>query len=125
MSGGSQKSAVVLLSGGVHSATALAFAIAEGLQAHTLSFNYNQRHQHELRAAARIASKLGVVNHRVASVDIAVFGGSALTDRELTVPKSRLEADMSSSIPITYVPVRNTLFLYHGLGLERIPIALK
>lgn len=118
LSTASQRSAIVLLSGGLDSATALAIAIAEGFHAHTLSFNYNQRHQHELHAAAQIASKLGVAQHRVASVDVGVFGGSALTDRELTVPKARLKTDMSNGcIPITYVPARNTLFLSYGLAL--------
>lgn len=111
------KNAVVLLSGGLDSATALAMAISEGFRVHTLAFDYQQRHRHELSAAKRIASYLGAVDHRVAQVDVGVFGGSALTDKALHVPKGRSTSEMLGKIPITYVPARNTLFLSYGLAL--------
>lgn len=113
-----KKSAVVLLSGGLDSATALAIARSEGFRIHTLSFDYQQRHRHELNAAARLADALGSVDHRVASVDVSVFGGSALTDNTIAVPKVRSTADMGHGpIPVTYVPARNTLFLSYALAL--------
>ena len=111
------RSAVVLLSGGLDSATALAMAIDEGFRVHTLSFDYHQRHRHELNAAAKIASHLGAVDHRVAHVDVGIFRGSALTDKSIHVPKGRSSAEMMGEIPITYVPARNTLFLSYGLAM--------
>lgn len=112
------KSAVVLLSGGLDSATALAIARSQGLRTHTLSFDYSQRHRHELIAAARVARALGAVEHRVASVDVSIFAGSALTDRGIAVPKLRASGEMSEGdIPVTYVPARNTLFLSYGLAM--------
>lgn len=113
-----QRSAVVLLSGGLDSATALAIARSEGFRTHTLSFDYAQRHRHELQAAARLADALGSATHRVASVDVSVFAGSALTDSSVAVPKARTTADMGTGpIPDTYVPARNTLFLSYALAL--------
>lgn len=103
--------AVVLLSGGLDSATVLAKARAEGRICHALSVDYGQRHRAELDAAARLARKLGAVEHRVVHVDVGQFGGSALTDPELDVPTAP-----SEGIPITYVPARNTVMLALALG---------
>lgn len=112
------KTAVVLLSGGLDSATALAMARAEGFRTLTLSFDYGQRHRHELAAAAQQARALGSWEHRVAHVDVSVFGGSALTDASVAVPKMRSCGEMrTGGIPVTYVPGRNTLFLSYGLAL--------
>ena len=106
--------AVVLLSGGLDSATTLAICAREGFEAHTLSFEYGQRHHIEVLAAKRVAESLGVRDHRIAQIDLRVFGGSALTD-EIPVPKDRDQKD-ASSIPITYVPARNTIFLSYALA---------
>jgi 7-cyano-7-deazaguanine synthase len=102
--------AIVLLSGGLDSATALAIAKAEGYEPYALSFSYGQRHSFELEAAERVARSIRVVEHRRVSLDLRAFGGSALTD-EIDVPKGRSIEDMASRIPITYVPARNTIFL--------------
>lgn len=115
--GANRKQAVVLLSGGLDSATALAIALSEGFETHTLSFDYTQRHRHELKAAAEISSSMGAISHRVARVDTAIFGGSALTDMNIAVPKQRNRVSMRSQIPVTYVPARNTLFLSYGLAM--------
>lgn len=103
--------AVVLVSGGLDSATVLAMARAEGWQCHALSVDYGQRHRAELDAAALVARALGVQEHRVVRVDLGVFGGSALTDPAIAVPTSP-----SAGIPITYVPARNTIFLSLALA---------
>ena len=103
--------AVVLVSGGLDSATVLAIARHEGYICHALSFDYGQRHRVELDAAKRVARSAGVVEHRVVKVDIGAFGGSALTDPGLPVPESPTEG-----IPITYVPARNTVFLALALA---------
>ena len=105
--------AVILLSGGLDSTTVLAHAIAEGWEAYALSFDYGQRHRVELARAAEIAATAGAKEHRVVRVDLAAFGGSALT-ADLPVPKDR--ADLGSDIPITYVPARNTVFLSLALA---------
>ncbi len=110
------KRAVVLLSGGLDSATCLAWARAEGFDCATLAFDYGQRHAVELAAAERVAAALGSKDHRVVRVDLRVIGGSALT-ADLTVPKGRDETTMGESIPVTYVPARNTVFLAIALGL--------
>jgi 7-cyano-7-deazaguanine synthase len=107
--------AVVLLSGGLDSATALAIARAEGFQPHALSFRYGQRHAIELDAARRVAEALGAVEHVVAEIDLRAFGGSALT-ADMAVPKGRSTAEMGDGIPITYVPARNTIFLSFALA---------
>ena len=99
------KSAVVLVSGGLDSATVLAMAIAEGWRCHALSVDYGQRHRSELEAAAQVARSLGAVEHRMARVDLNVFGGSALTDPSIAVPTQ----PSAGGIPVTYVPARNTL----------------
>jgi len=105
------KSAVVLVSGGLDSATVLAMAVADGWRCNALSIDYGQRHRAELRAATEVARSLGAVEHRVVSLDLGVFGGSALTDRSIDVPTAP-----SAGIPITYVPARNTIFLALALA---------
>ena len=114
------KRAVVLLSGGLDSATAAAMARQHGFEIHALTFRYGQRHERELEAAAKIAAFLGVASHRVVEFDLRSIGGSALTDN-IEVPKSRNAEEIAHGIPITYVPARNTIFLSFGLALaERI-----
>ena len=110
------KKAVVLLSGGLDSATALAIAREEGYALFALSFRYGQRHAIELESAGRVASSMTVERHVVIDVDLRAIGGSALTD-EFEVPKDRAAAELSSGIPITYVPARNTVFLSFALAL--------
>jgi len=110
------KRAVVLLSGGVDSTTTLAIALAEGYEAYALSFDYGQRHQIEVDAACRVANSIGAKGHRVAKIDMRIFGGSALTD-DLDVPKKRSETEIAHGIPVTYVPARNTIFLAYALAL--------
>jgi 7-cyano-7-deazaguanine synthase len=111
--------AVVLLSGGLDSATVLAIAQSMGYELYALSFSYGQRHVWELEAAARVAASIGVTKHRVANIDLRIFGGSALTD-EIDVPKGRSTDDMSHGIPITYVPARNTIFLSFALAWAEV-----
>jgi 7-cyano-7-deazaguanine synthase len=108
--------AVVLLSGGVDSTTTLAIARAEGYACYALSFRYGQRHAIELEAAQRIAQTLGAVEHKILDIDLRAFGGSALTD-DIAVPKLRT-AD--ASIPVTYVPARNTIFLSLALAWAEV-----
>jgi 7-cyano-7-deazaguanine synthase len=113
--------AIVLLSGGLDSATTLAVARAEGFACHALSFNYGQRHRFELTAARRVAEALGAVSHRVVKLDLSASGGfghSALTD-EIAVPKDR-PGGAGGEIPITYVPARNTIFLSVALGYAEV-----
>lgn len=112
---GSTQRAVVLVSGGLDSATALAIARAQGLTCHALSVDYGQRHRAELDAAARIAAALGAVEHRTLRVDLSGIGGSALTDSSIAVPESP-----QIGIPITYVPARNTLMLSLALGWAEV-----
>ncbi len=107
--------AVVLLSGGMDSATCLALARRDGYECHALSFDYGQRHRAELDAANRIARALGAIEHRTLTIGLGEFGGSALTDQQLTVPM-----DSGPGIPITYVPARNTVFLAFALGLAEV-----
>ncbi|PMR61013.1 7-cyano-7-deazaguanine synthase QueC [Verrucosispora sp. ts21] len=108
--------AVVLLSGGLDSATALAVAMNEGFEANALSFRYGQRHTVELGAAARVAKALGATRHVVADIDLRVFGGSALTDDDFAVPHHDSADEIGSEIPVTYVPARNTIFLSFALA---------
>ena len=108
--------AVVLLSGGLDSATTLAIARARGFSCHALSFRYGQRHAAELASAQAVARHLGVAEHRIIEIDLRAFGGSALTD-DLPVPKDRDESARAGGIPVTYVPARNTVFLAIALGL--------
>lgn len=114
------KKAVVLLSGGLDSATTLLIAKSQGFEMYALSFAYGQRHKVELQAAEKIATTYGVARHEVASVDLSVFGGSALTDAAIAVPKSRSSDQMGSGIPITYVPARNTVFLSYALAWAEV-----
>ncbi len=113
------KRAVVLLSGGLDSATVLAISRGEGFENYALSFRYGQRHERELEAAKKIAQSLGTKAHRIAEIDLRVFGGSALT-ADLEVPTGRSEAEMSQKIPITYVPARNTIFLSYALAWAEV-----
>jgi 7-cyano-7-deazaguanine synthase len=106
-----RRRAVVLLSGGLDSATCLAIARRDGFEAHCLSVDYGQRHRGELAAARRVAHALGAKGHRTVRVDLSGFGGSALTDARIPVPKGRSAARMSREIPATYVPARNTVLL--------------
>lgn len=114
-----QKKAVVLSSGGLDSTTAMAIAKAEGYVIYSLSFSYGQRHSVELEAAKKVATAMGVEKHLVLDIDLKFIGGSALTD-DIDVPKDRNEADMTSDIPVTYVPARNTIFLSYALGWAEV-----
>jgi 7-cyano-7-deazaguanine synthase len=114
-----QKRAVVLLSGGLDSATVLAMAKSQGYEVFALSFSYGQRHSWELEAAKRVAQSQGVAEHKIATIDLRVFGGSALTDN-IEVPKGRTADEMSHGIPITYVPARNTIFLSFALAWAEV-----
>ncbi|MEE4250674.1 MAG: 7-cyano-7-deazaguanine synthase QueC [Alcanivoracaceae bacterium] len=107
--------AVVLLSGGLDSATCLALARQQGLECHTLSFDYGQRHRAELVAARQLADSLGAASHRVIELGLGVIGGSALTDNAIAVPENG-----GDGIPVTYVPARNTVFLSLALGLAEV-----
>lgn len=111
--------AVVLLSGGLDSATTAAIARSEGFDLYALSVDYGQRHRFELEAAARVAEQLAVRRHVVQRIDLSLFGGSALT-ADFEVPKGRSEADLQSGIPITYVPARNTVFLALALAYAEV-----
>lgn len=114
---GSRGRAVVLLSGGLDSSTVLAIARSEGFDCYCLSFAYGQKHSAELLYAESLARELGAAEHRVATIDIGAFGGSALTDDEIDVPDA---ADIGSEIPVTYVPARNTVFLAYALGWAEV-----
>ncbi len=111
--------AVVLLSGGLDSATVLAVARAEGFDAYALSFDYGQRHDRELDSARRVAAALGAREHLVLRLDLRAIGGSALT-ADIPVPKGRSVEAMASGIPVTYVPARNTIFLSHALAWAEV-----
>lgn len=112
--------AVVLLSGGLDSSTVLAVARARGFEAHCLSVDYGQRHKGELAAARKVAAALGAHGHRTARVTLSPFGGSALTDASIAVPKGRSEAAMGADIPVTYVPARNTVLLSVALAWAEV-----
>ena len=113
------KRAVVLLSGGLDSATVLAISRAEGFESYALSFRYGQRHEREITAAERVAQSLGAHEHRIAQIDLRIFGGSALT-ADLPVPSGRSETEIAAEIPITYVPARNTIFLSYALAWAEV-----
>src|SRR5438552_9927002 len=113
------KSAVILLSGGLDSATTLAIAKDEGYEVFSLSFRYGQRHEIEIVAAKQVAKSLGVSEHCVLEIDLRGFGGSALTDM-IDVPKNRREDEMAIGIPVTYVPARNTIFLSYALAWAEV-----
>lgn len=112
------KSAIVLLSGGLDSATTLAIAQQQGFVCYAMTFRYGQRHTCEIDAARRVVEAMGVKEHNIVSIDLSVFGGSALTDERLSVPKDR--EGVSSEIPITYVPARNTIFLSYALAWAEV-----
>ena len=116
---GAPRKAVVLVSGGLDSATILAIAAEAGFELYALSFDYGQRHRFELEAAKRVCAAANVVRHITVPLDLRAFGGSALTD-EIAVPKDRSETEMSGGIPITYVPARNTIFLSVALGWAEV-----
>ena len=110
-----ERAAIVLLSGGLDSATTLAWARDQGFDCVALSFDYGQRHAAELAAAARVAAQLGARDHRTVTLDLAAFGGSALTDPAIAVPTAP-----SAGIPVTYVPARNTVFLAYALAWAEV-----
>lgn len=111
-----RKKAVILLSGGLDSATCLAIAKNQGFDLYAMSFQYGQRHTDELECAKWQANHADVTQHHIVTIDLRAFQGSALTDASLAVPKHRPESEMQDSIPITYVPARNTIFLSFALG---------
>jgi 7-cyano-7-deazaguanine synthase len=114
------RSAIVLTSGGLDSTTCLAIAKAEGFaRLYSLTFDYGQRHRQELDAAARVTGEFGAAEHRVIHIDLRQFGHSALTD-DIAVPKDRTESAMNGSIPVTYVPARNTIFLSYALAWAEV-----
>ena len=116
------KKAIVLLSGGLDSATTLAIARDEGYDIYAMSFRYGQRHAVELKCAKSIAKALGVKQHRVVDIDLRTFGASALT-ADIDVPKNRSDVEMGTGIPITYVPARNTIFLSYALAYAEVLVA--
>jgi 7-cyano-7-deazaguanine synthase len=113
------KKAVILLSGGLDSATTLAIAESEGYDLYALSFRYGQRHEVELKSAAAVAKAIGVKQHKIAEIDLRAFGGSALTDN-IAVPKHESADEIGSGIPVTYVPARNTIFLSFALAYAEV-----
>ena len=112
--------AIVLLSGGLDSATCFAIAKDQGFDVHAISFRYGQRHQHEIQCAAGLAENLGAASHRIVDIDLAAFGGSALTDGDIAVPKCDRVEDIGNEIPVTYVPARNTIFLSLSLAMAEV-----
>lgn len=116
----SVKKAVLLLSGGLDSTTTLALAKAQGFEVYALSFSYGQRHSFELEQAKTIASKMGATQHKVINIDLGGFGGSALTEAALSVPKDRSSEQIAHGIPITYVPARNLVFLSFALAWAEV-----
>ena len=112
--------AVLLLSGGLDSATVLAVAQRDGYAVHALTFRYGQRHEHEVDAARRIAERAGVARHVVLEIDLRAFGGSALTADDVPVPKDRPSEAISHGVPATYVPARNTIFLAYALAWAEV-----
>ena len=112
--------AVVLLSGGLDSATCLAIARAAGYTCHCLTVAYGQRHSAELQASKAVAESLGASSHQTIEIDLRAFGGSALTADDIEVPKSDSEVGESQGIPVTYVPARNTIFLSYALGYAEV-----
>jgi len=113
------KRAIILLSGGLDSATVAAMAKEQGFDLHGLSFSYGQRHSVELDASKRLAARLGFQSHKTITIDLGAFGGSALTD-DIAVPKHDSVADIGGGIPVTYVPARNTIFLSMALGMAEV-----
>ncbi|MFC1676348.1 7-cyano-7-deazaguanine synthase QueC [Planctomycetota bacterium] len=114
------KKAVILLSGGLDSATTLSIATSQGFDCYALTFSYGQRHKIELEAAKKIAVSAGVIEHRIINIDLGAFGGSALTDPDIEVPKDRDNLEDTDKIPPTYVPARNTIFLSYALAWAEV-----
>ena len=114
------RTAVLLLSGGLDSTTLLAQAIEDGFDVHAMSFRYGQRHATEIDAARRVAAHFGLRDHVIVDIDLRTFGGSALTNQALVVPKDRNVSDVEHGIPITYVPARNTIFLSFALAWAEV-----
>ncbi len=114
-----QQQAIVLLSGGLDSATTLAIAQSNGYECYALSFSYGQRHSAELQAATKIAALSNVIEHKIYDIDVSIFKGSALTDRDIEVPQGAISAE-SDQIPVTYVPARNTVFLSIALAWAEV-----
>lgn len=112
--------AVILLSGGLDSATTLAIARSEGFHCYSLTFRYGQRHEREIEAAKKVAGSLGAAEHRIIDIDLTVFGSSALTDTNIAVPKDRNSLGGPGEIPSTYVPARNTIFLSYALAWAEV-----
>src|SRR5712692_3262904 len=123
MSSAMVETAVVLLSGGMDSATALAMTTKEGNRVIGLTFDYGQRHRKEVDAAERIAKHFRVADHRIVIIDLSAIGGSALTDERIRVPEQRRIEEIGRDIPITYVPARNTIFLAYATGLAEATAA--
>ena len=115
----SEPKAVVLLSGGLDSATTVAMAQSQGFDVHAITFRYGQRHEAEIQASYRVAAAFGLKNHVISEIDLRMFGGSALTSQD-EVPKGRALDDMADGIPITYVPARNTIFLSFALAYAEV-----
>lgn len=115
-----KRKAVVLLSGGLDSTTCLALCQAEGFETYAISFQYGQRHSVELERARTIAQRAGVAKHVIVQLDLGGFGGSALTDRHLEVPKHNSADELGTDIPLTYVPARNTVFLSYALAWSEV-----
>lgn len=111
--------AIILLSGGLDSATALAIAKSEGFSCYAMSFQYGQRHSYELDCAKNISNQMGVVDHLISNIDLRSIGGSALT-ADIEVPKQRDSTEIGEGIPVTYVPARNTIFLSFALALAEV-----
>lgn len=114
------KKAVILLSGGLDSATTLSIAKSKGFELYTMTFNYGQRHLREITAAERISRQVGVKEHKVLRLDLETIGGSSLTDKELTIPHNRFLQEMKDGIPLTYVPARNIIFLSCALSWAEV-----
>lgn len=114
------RKAVVLSSGGIDSTVAMAMAKAEGYKIYSLTFDYGQRHFRELKAAGEVARAIGALDHLIIKLDMTSIGSSALTDRSIPVPKGRTREEISSGIPVTYVPARNTIFLSYALAWAEV-----
>lgn len=114
------KKAIILLSGGLDSATTLAIAKKQGFQCYGMTFSYGQRHNVEIESSKRIAAVMGVLEHRIIDIDLAQFGGSALTDTSIEVPTDREVTGQLNDIPVTYVPARNTIFLSYALAWAEV-----
>lgn len=114
------KKAIVLLSGGLDSATTLAMAQKMGFQCYAMTFRYGQRHEVEIASSKKVAAAMEVIEQRIIDIDLAQFGGSALTDKSISVPRDREEIGEQTGIPVTYVPARNTIFLSYALAWAEV-----